>query len=130
VQPSIANDTEQTSKNSSKIKQSLTTANAAQGKRLYLQCRACHSLEAGGINTVGPNLHGLFGSAAGQAEGFNYSDVLLESGVVWTPKTLDKWLARPSDFLPGNRMIFAGVSDPADRADLILYLLQATGTAD
>lgn len=112
------------------IKPLLETADAAQGKRLYLQCRACHTLEAGGINTVGPNLHGLLGSTAGQAEGFNYSDVLAESGIVWTPATLDKWLTRPSDFLPGNRMIFAGVSDPADRADLIVYLQQATAAAN
>ncbi len=115
--------------NQSRIEQLLETADAAQGKRLYLQCRACHTLEAGGINTVGPNLHGLFDNAVGQAEGFAYSDALLESGIVWTPETLDRWLARPSDFLPGNRMIFAGVSDPADRADLILYLQQATSDA-
>lgn len=124
-----ANESKNESKNKSKLDQLLQSADAAQGKRLYLQCRACHSLEAGGINTVGPNLHGLFGNAAGQAEGFSYSDVLLESGIVWTPETLDSWLARPSDFLPGNRMIFAGVADPADRADLILYLQQATSEA-
>jgi cytochrome c len=70
------------------------------------------------------------GSTAGNAEGFNYSDVLLESGVVWTPETLDQWLTRPASFLPGNRMIFVGISDPKDRADLILYLQQATAAAD
>ena len=112
--------------NDSRIRQLLETADAAQGKRLYLQCRACHTVEKSGINTVGPNLHGLLGSTAGKADGFNYSDVLLESGVVWTPETLDEWLARPAAFLPGNRMIFVGVSDPKDRADLILYLQQAT----
>ena len=114
----------------SAISQLLETADAAQGKRLYLQCRACHSIDKGGINTVGPNLHGLLGSTAGNAEGFNYSDVLLESGVVWTPETLDQWLTRPASFLPGNRMIFVGISDPKDRADLILYLQQATAAAD
>lgn len=122
VQPSVAND--------SGIEKLLATADAAQGKRLYLQCRACHSLEAGGANKVGPNLHGFLGNTAGHAEGFAYSDALRESEVVWTPEMLDEWLARPSDFLPGNRMIFAGVSDPADRADLILYLQQATRPAD
>ena len=108
----------------------LETADATQGKRLYLQCRACHSLEEGDNNKVGPTLYGLLGSTAGQAEGFVYSDVLAESGIVWTPETLDEWLARPSMFLPGNRMIFVGIGDPRDRADLILYLKQATGAAD
>jgi cytochrome c len=130
VQPSIASDAVKEPATDSGIGQLLATADAAQGKRLYLQCRACHSLEAGGANKVGPNLHGFLGNTAGHAEGFAYSDALLESGVVWTPETLDEWLARPSDFLPGNRMIFAGVSDPADRADLILYLQQATRPAD
>jgi len=99
---------------------------AGQGRRLYLQCRACHTLESGGENTVGPNLHGLFGSAAGTVGEFVYSDELMASGIVWSPDSLDQWLAAPSDFVPGNRMIFLGVADPQDRADLIAYLRQAT----
>jgi cytochrome c len=131
AQPGIDNAAaNQVAVQASAISQLLETADAAQGKRLYLQCRACHSIDKGGINTVGPNLHGLLGSTAGNAEGFNYSDVLLESGVVWTPETLDQWLTRPASFLPGNRMIFVGISDPKDRADLILYLQQATAAAD
>jgi cytochrome c len=127
AQPGIDNAAaDQVAVQASAISQLLETADAAQGKRLYLQCRACHSIEKGAINTVGPNLHGLLGSAAGIAAGFKYSDVLLESGVVWTPETLDQWLTRPASFLPGNRMIFVGISDPKDRADLILYLQQAT----
>ena len=104
----------------------LEPADAAQGKLMYLQCRDCHSLEDGDINKVGPTLQGLFGSTAGQVEGFDYSDVLVESDIVWTPGTLDEFLARPGEFLPGNRMVFAGIGDPGDRADLILYLQQAT----
>lgn len=108
----------------------LDTADASQGRLLFLQCRACHSLEQGGENKVGPNLHGFFSRVAGQAKGFDYSEVLSNSGIVWTPHTVDQWLARPSDFLPGNRMVFAGVGDPADRADLIAYLRQETGAED
>ena len=54
----------------------------------------------------------------------------MESGIVWTPLKVDQWLASPSEFLPGNRMIFAGVADPADRADLIAYLIEATASSD
>ncbi len=108
----------------------LETANAGRGRLLFLQCRACHSLEQGGDNKVGPNLYGLLGSVAGKAEGFDYSSELTNSGIVWTPQTIDQWLAKPSEFLPGNRMVFAGVADPEDRADLIAYLQQATAPAD
>jgi len=103
------------------------TPDLKRGKTLFLQCRACHSLEEGGAHKVGPNLHGVFGRAAGQAEGFAYSDVLKDSGVVWTDDTMDQWIERPADFLPGNRMVFIGIRKPEDRASLIAYMKQETG---
>ena len=107
----------------------LADADVQRGQMLYLQCRACHSLEKGGMNKVGPNLHGMFGSAAGFAAGFTYSDALTNAGIVWTPATLNEWLARPSQFLPGNRMVFVGIRKPQDRANVIAYLQQQTGAA-
>lgn len=89
-------------------------------------CRACHSLERGGANMIGPNLHGFFGRQAGTVAGFDYSDVLLDADFVWTPRALDAWLVETSGFLPGNRMFFAGVNDAGKRADLIAYLMDAT----
>jgi len=104
----------------------LATADLKRGQTLFLQCRACHSLEAGEPHKVGPNLSGMFGRKAGLAEGFAYSPALSESDVVWTPESLNAWLERPSEFLPGNRMVFIGVKKPVDRANLIAYLQQAT----
>ena len=104
----------------------LAQADLQQGERAFIQCRACHSLEAGGINKVGPNLHGVFDSPAGQAEGFSYSEALLNAGLVWDLETMDAWLARPSALVPGNRMVFAGIRDPQQRANLIVYLLEET----
>ena len=109
------------------LQELLAEADIDQGRRLYLQCRACHSLEEGGLNKVGPNLYGMFGQPAGEVEDFVYSDALMESDIVWTPETLDDWLARPSEFLPGNRMVFVGIRRPTDRASLIAYLQQQTG---
>lgn len=107
------------------------TADLQRGQRLFLQCRACHSLAEGEAHRPsGPNLWGMFGSLAGQREGFNYSDALKNSGVVWTPATIEEWLARPSTFVPGNRMAFAGVRTELDRTHLIAYLLQATSDAE
>jgi cytochrome c len=104
----------------------MADADPARGKALYLQCRACHSLEQGGVNKVGPNLYGLLDSKAGFADGFAYSEALAGSGVVWTPETLNKWLERPSELVPGNRMIFVGIRSPEDRAAMIAYLQRET----
>jgi cytochrome c len=104
----------------------LANADVERGKMMYLQCRACHSLEQGGAHKVGPNLHGMFGSEAGFAAGFAYSEPMTNSEVVWSPETLDPWLERPSQFMPGTRMVFAGVRNPQDRANLIAYLLSQT----
>jgi cytochrome c len=104
----------------------LARADPEKGKVLFLQCRACHGLAAAEGNKVGPNLHGFLGRKAGLAPGFSYSEAVTQSGIVWTPETLDQWLARPSDFLPGNRMVFVGIRKPEDRANLIAYLQRET----
>ena len=72
-------------------------------------------------------LHGFLGRKAGLAAGFSYSEAVSQSGVVWSAETLDQWLARPSEFLPGNRMVFVGIRKPEDRANLIAYLKRETG---
>lgn len=105
----------------------LAAADPDKGQVLFLQCRACHSLEAGGPNKVGPNLHGVFGRKAGMTPGYAYSDALTQASIVWSGETLNEWLLRPSDFLPGNRMVFVGIRKPEDRANLIAYLQRETG---
>lgn len=105
----------------------LRNADLDKGRVLFLQCRACHGLEQGGANKVGPNLYGIFGQKAGTVAGFAYSEALSAADIVWSAEALDDWLARPSDFLPGNRMVFAGIRKPEDRANLIAYLKRETG---
>ncbi|WP_372001418.1 cytochrome c family protein [Tistrella mobilis] len=95
---------------------------AAKGEKIFARCKACHTIEAGGPNRVGPNLHGVYGREAGKAEGFKYSNVVAESGIVWTPENLDAYLTAPAKFLKGNRMAFAGLAKPEERADIIAYL--------
>lgn len=94
---------------------------AAAGEKVFNQCKACHTIEAG-KNRVGPSLHGVVGRAAGSVEGFQYSPAMKSSGLTWTPETLDKYLADPKAAVPGNKMAFAGLKNAEDRANVIAYL--------
>jgi cytochrome c len=105
------------------------SANRSRGERQAQLCRACHSLEKGGTNMIGPALYGFFGTEVGTRSGFEYSAVMRNADFIWTPEAMNAWLAQPGRFLPGNRMTFAGVLDQEDRDDVIAYLLQVT-TAD
>jgi cytochrome c len=75
---------------------------------------------------IGPNLHGVFGRRAAAVAGFAYSPALAQSGLVWTPASLDAWLANPAGFVTGTTMTFTGYRSAEDRRDLIAYLLRAT----
>ncbi|AWJ83632.1 cytochrome C [Azospirillum sp. TSH58] len=104
----------------------LADGDPANGEKLFRQCKACHTVEAG-KNRVGPTLHGLFGRKAGTVDTYaNYSEGLKASGIAWDAKTLDPYLANPKAVIADSRMAFAGVAKPEDRADLIAYLESAT----
>ena len=103
-----------------------SATDSARGERLAMQCRACHSLYAGGGGMLGPGLFGFFGREAGSLSGFAFSPALAEADFVWTPRALDAWLRQPASFLPGNGMIYAGLSKADDRRAVIAYLLRVT----
>lgn len=96
---------------------------AAAGEKAFAVCKACHTVEAG-KNRVGPSLHAVVGRKAGSVESFKYSDAMKNADVVWTPENLDKYLTNPKEFVPGNKMIYAGLKDAKKRADIIAYLSQ------
>lgn len=98
---------------------------AVKGKSAFQACTACHSLDPGKVK-VGPPLQGVFGRKAGSVAGFRYSPAMQKSDVVWSEETLDRYLASPKEFIPGNRMPFPGIKDGAKRQDLIAYLKEAT----
>jgi cytochrome c len=101
-------------------------ANYEAGRRVFAQCRSCHTIDEGGGNRVGPNLHGVFGREIGTAEGFTYSQAVQDADFTWDADHLDHWLQNPQTFLPGNRMAFAGVRDETQRRDLIAFLMAET----
>jgi cytochrome c len=96
-----------------------------RGEARFQDCAACHRLEAG-ANNVGPSLHGIFTRKAGEIADFRYSPAIKRSGIVWTPETLDRFIADPQAAVPANRMPYAGMTNASDRADLIAYLSKAS----
>jgi cytochrome c oxidase assembly protein Cox11 len=97
----------------------------AHGRALFAdRCAACHSLDR---NNIGPRLAGVVGRKAGSAAGYDYSDAIRHSDVVWSITNLDRWLNNPRAFIPGAKMPIR-VLDEASRRDLIAYLGQSGGT--
>ena len=88
----------------------------------FVQCGACHSVDPG-RNGVGPSLAGIAGRKAASLPGFNYSNALKDSGLTWDAASLDRWLTSPQRAVPGTKMPFAGISDPARRKEVVDYLM-------
>ena len=101
-------------------------ADVKKGKKVFKKCKACHTLNAGGKNTVGPNLHGVIGRKAADAKGFKYSKAMKASGIVWDDANLDKYLTKPKKLVPKTKMAFPGLKKKAQRDNLIAYLKEAT----
>ena len=93
-----------------------------RANQVITQCKVCHSIQAGAENLTGPNLHGIVGRRAASRDGFAYSRVIRESGIVWSVETLDAFLANPLTYLPNNRMAFGGVRNDDDRAAVVCLL--------
>ena len=96
----------------------------AKGQQVYQsQCAACHSTSPG-VALFGPSLADVYGKPAASVKGYAYSPALTNAHLTWTADALDKFLTAPQTDVPGTKMPFAGLSDAAQRADVIAYLAQ------
>ena len=98
---------------------------AAAGKTVFAKCKACHTIDKGGKNGVGPNLHGVVNRSVATVAGFKYSDAMsAKSAEAWTPQLLDQYLKDVKGTVKGTKMAFAGLPKEKERADIIAFLAQ------
>ncbi len=102
----------------------LALGTAEQGKKIFKKCAACHSIKQGGANKIGPALYSVVGRAVGSVPDYKYSKALSSYGKEWSFEELNGFLLKPSKWIKGNKMGFAGLKRDEDRASVILYLNQ------
>ncbi|HEY9235150.1 MAG TPA: cytochrome c family protein, partial [Phenylobacterium sp.] len=103
----------------------LPTADVKAGEAVFAKCKSCHTIEAGGPNGTGPNLHGTLGKKPGTHPGFAYSPAMIEHGNkvgVWGYEEISEFLTAPQKHVSGTKMTFVGLKKPEDRIAVIAYL--------
>lgn len=100
----------------------LASADLAAGEASFAKCAACHTINQGGAQGIGPNLWASMGQPHGHVPGFAYSDALKSIPGNWDFQSMSDWLASPRRYAPGTKMTFAGLSDPQERANMIAWM--------
>jgi len=104
------------------IKILLATANVAAGENTFKKCAACHTNVSGGASKIGPPMWGIVGKKSGSHPEFKYSSALAAHGKAWSVEELNAFLYKPTDYIKGTKMAFAGIAKDEERASLIAYL--------
>tara|TARA_B100000131_G_scaffold138774_1_gene135099 strand:+ start:184 stop:729 length:546 start_codon:yes stop_codon:yes gene_type:complete len=102
----------------------LALGDVTHGEKVFKKCSACHVIEKGGANKIGPVLYGVLGRKVAGIEDYKYSQALYEYGKEWTFEEMNGYLKKPQAWIKGTKMSFAGLRKEKDRASVILYLNQ------
>ena len=94
------------------------------GEKIFKKCAACHSINKGGANKIGPALYNVVGRKVGSVSDYKYSKTLASYEKEWTFEELNGFLQKPSSYLKGTKMSYAGLRKEKDRASIIKYLNQ------
>lgn len=97
---------------------------ATEGERAFRRCAACHQVGLDAANRIGPHLNGVVGRKVAAVEGFRYSRAMAASEFAWSEEELAKFLANPRQAIPGTTMVFVGIRDEVEIANLIAFLKQ------
>ena len=95
---------------------------ATDGEKIFKKCAACHSIDQGGANKIGPALWGVLGRQAGSISNYKYSKAMVTYGKTWSFEEMNGFLIKPKDWIKGTKMSFAGLKKPKERAAVILYM--------
>ena len=111
------------------LEERLAAASPERGPEIFQVCRACHAVEEGAAHTVGPNLRGVVGRPVASIEGYDgYTPAMKSYGGLWSPERLDRYVRQPMIEVEGTTMVFPGIADATDRADLIAWLASGPDT--
>jgi cytochrome c len=100
----------------------MKTADFDRGAKVFKKCASCHTAGKGEATKVGPNLYGVLGRKRAAFAGFSYSEAMKAKGGAWDAESVNQFITKPKDFVPGTKMAFPGLKKPQDRADVILFL--------
>ena len=100
----------------------MSQGDVASGKKVFKKCAACHSINKDGGNKIGPALYNVVGRKVGGLDDYKYSKALASYGKEWTFEELNGFLLKPSSYLKGTKMAYAGLRKEVDRASIIKYL--------
>ena len=125
----VASNETQTSSESSQTEDIMAlfaATSAADGAKVFKKCLACHNIEKGKPNKIGPNIFGVLNRKAGSVSGYKYSKAMVAFGKSWSVKEMDGFLTKPRDWVKNTKMSFIGLKNAKDRAAVILYMNKNT----